>query len=560
MTIKIEASEKPLQKVFSSDYDFFVPLYQRPYAWTIKEAGELLSDLVDNMGVVGTSIEEINPYFLGSIVLVKGETPRADVVDGQQRLTTLTILFSSLRPLVTQVEADGLTALLYETANPILGTTNRYRLTLRKQDAGFFQGHVQDADGMEKLRNLGTAALVDSRRNIRENSLLFLKELEKLSPSQRSRLAQFAARRCFLVVVSTPDFDAAYRIFTVLNSRGLDLTYSDILKAELIGSIHPAAQETYALKWEATEDAVGRDDFQDLFAHIRMIYRKTKMKETLLEEYRKYVVPPGTNAADFIDNVMQPFADAYAVIKKEAYDNSSGIGKINELLGWLNRIDNFDWMPSAIIFMSRNMSDAGVLEKFLKDLERLAAALMMMRSNVNERISRYARLLAHIEQRKDLYAADSPLQLDGTERQGVITLLNGDLYHEGKIRLYVLLRLDSDLSTGTATYDHAITTVEHVLPQTPEINSVWTVWFPTEEIRQRYVHKLSNLVLLARKKNSQAQNYDFDVKKQKYFSTAKGISPFALTTQVLAEKEWTPAVLDARQIHLVDFLKKLWNL
>src|SRR5579862_540428 len=125
MTVKIEASEKPLQKVFCSDYDFVIPLYQRPYAWTTKEAGELLADLTDNMGPVGTPIEDVNPYFLGSVVLVKGERPHAEVVDGQQRLTTLTILFSTLRPLLTQEEADGLTALLYETANPILGTTNR---------------------------------------------------------------------------------------------------------------------------------------------------------------------------------------------------------------------------------------------------------------------------------------------------------------------------------------------------------------------------------------------------------------------------------------------------
>ncbi|PYX74981.1 MAG: hypothetical protein DMG72_08660 [Acidobacteria bacterium] len=74
MAVKIEASEKPLQKVFSSDYDFFIPLYQRPYAWTLKESGELFSDLVDNMGPDGTSIEETNPYFLGSVVLVKGAT------------------------------------------------------------------------------------------------------------------------------------------------------------------------------------------------------------------------------------------------------------------------------------------------------------------------------------------------------------------------------------------------------------------------------------------------------------------------------------------------------
>ena len=139
-------------------------------------------------------------------------------------------------------------------------------------------------------------------------------------------------------------------------------------------------------------------------------------------------------------------------------------------------------------------------------------------------------------------------------------MLNGNLYHEAKIRLYVLLRLDSELSKGQASYNYPIITVEHVLPQTPEANSVWMTRFPTEDMRQQYTHKLGNLVLLARKKNSQAQNYDFDLKKQKYFSTAKGVSPFALTTMVLTEKQWTPGVLDARQNRLVNALKTLWNL
>ena len=137
---KIEASEQPLQKIFSSDFDFSIPLYQRPYAWTTKETGELLSDLLDNMGPLNAEVDDTNPYFLGSLVLVKGDTPEADVVDGQQRLTTLTILLSALRTLLAQDEADGITELLYEKANPIKGTQNRYRLTLRTQDAIIFPG------------------------------------------------------------------------------------------------------------------------------------------------------------------------------------------------------------------------------------------------------------------------------------------------------------------------------------------------------------------------------------------------------------------------------------
>ena len=89
---------------------------------------------------------------------------------------------------------------------------------------------------------------------------------------------------------------------------------------------------------------------------------------------------------------------------------------------------------------------------------------------------------------------------------------------------------------------------------------IWFNWFPTEEERAQYVHRLGNLVLLSRKKNSEAQNYDFDKKKAKYFVTGKGIAAFALTTQVLQWTEWTPAVIEKRQKELLVKLKDLWRL
>jgi len=557
---RIEASEQPLQKIFSSDFDFSIPPYQRPYAWTTKETGELLSDLLGNMGPLNTAVDETDPYFLGSLVLIKSDSPEADVVDGQQRLTTLTILFAVLRTLLQKEEAEGITELMYEKANPIKGTQNRYRLRLRIQDAAFFQDHVQHVDGINKLKALSNALLPESQTNIRDNALLLLEQIAKRSPGERSRLAQFAARRCYLVAVRTATFNSAYRIFSVLNSRGLNLTTSDILKADMIGNIPDAQRTVYTAKWEDTEEELGRDGFQELFAHIRMIYRKAKLAETVLDEYRNYVLPHYA-AADFIDNVIIPYGDAYETIRTASYQSTTGADLVNEILKWLNRIDNSDWIPPAIFYFSKHSNSAGELAKFFTGLERLAAGQMILRRNINERISRYAQLLSAIDQGAAIFSPTSPLQLTALEKQQITDVLNGDnLYAESKIRMYVLLRLDSALSQGQATYNYPIITVEHVLPQTPAAGSKWLTWYPDVLTRSNYTNRLSNLVLLARKKNSQAQNYEFDVKKEKYFTTAKGVSPFALTTQVLAEKEWTAAVQDKRQKELVAVLKTTWSL
>lgn len=562
MTIaKIHGAEFPIRKIFSNEFNFTIPLYQRPYSWTTEQAGELLDDLISFIGSdISVTIDALSPYFLGSIVLIKDEAqPDAEVVDGQQRLTTLTLLLSALRhTITTPAYANAMMDYLYQEGKPLEGTPNRYRLTLRERDAEFFRTHVQDAGNFTKLKKLNAGQLSDSQQNIQANATLFLEQLGDMPEAQRVRLAQFIIKNCLLVVVSTPDLDSAYRIFSILNDRGLDLSHSDILKSEVIGRIPKAQQEEYNEKWENAEEELGRDAFSDLFGHTRTIFRKTKAKETILKEFREFVIKKAGDARNLIDEVLIPFADAFTTIQGANYESTFGAEKVNGMLKWLSRIDNTDWIPPAILFMAHNKSDSESLFRFFADLERLAAFLMICRYGINERIERYGKLLAFIEDGSDLYTPNSPLQLTDSECRQFVKELNGDVYRQvPKRRLYTLLRLDSALSDGSATYDHGIISIEHVLPQNPKSDSKWCDWFPTQDLRDTWVHRLGNLLLLNQKKNSSASNYEFEKKKTAYF-TKGGISPFPLTTQAVGESEWTQAIVEERQVKLVDELKRAW--
>lgn len=257
---------------------------------------------------------------------------------------------------------------------------------------------------------------------------------------------------------------------------------------------------------------------------------------------------------------LRMFWTAYDPLDLASYESTAGAEQVNEMLKWLCRIDNTDWIPPAILFMARNKSDAKALHRFFADLERLAAFLMNCRYGINERIERYGKLLDAIEQGVDLYAADSPLQLSDAECRLFVTELNGDLYRQvPKRRLYVLLRLDSALSDGSASYDHSAISIEHVLPQNPPASSQWCEWFPTQELRDRWVHRLGNLLLLNHKKNSSASNYEFMKKKTSYFMKG-GVSPFPLTTQAIGESEWTLKVVGARQEKAIKELKDVWRI
>ncbi len=555
---RIQAAERPVGDVFSDEFRFNIPRYQRPYAWTIEQAGEMFDDLLTAV-TAGAEVDP-EPYFLGSIVLVKAENdPQAEVVDGQQRLTTLTILLSALREHVSAQFAESLDGRIFQKGDPIKGTIDQPRLTLRDRDHEFFEKNVQSRAGISSIHELATDGLTDSRRNFVENGRLFLSRLGALETEVCDRLARYVALHTYLVTVSTQDFESAYRIFTVLNERGLDLTHTDILKSEIIGQIPEVQQEQYTARWEAEEEDLGRTDFADLFSHIRMVFAKSKARESILKEFRAEVVAKVPDGRQLIDEVIVPLSDAFEIVTRVDYKSASGADQVNALLRWLNLLDNTDWIPPAIKYVSLPSVSSPDLTKFLTDLERLAASILIRRVDVTRRVERYGRLLAAIEAGKDLYARDSPLQLDATERIETIARLRAEIYTVTRVRLYVLLRLDSALSSGGASYDHPIITVEHVLPQNPEVDGAWRSGF-TDDERAYWVHRLANLVLLSRRKNSEASNYEFDVKKEKYFKTKYGTSPFALTTQVLGEPTWTPLLLKQRQDELVKALATLWRL
>lgn len=561
----IRGAEYPIKKIFSDDFVFTVPLYQRAYAWTTEQSEELLQDLLRAMEGDEEPIEELPPYFLGSIVLIKDDEPDAQIVDGQQRLTTLTILLAALRSLIKSEYVDGLTSFLAEKGNVITGTPKRYRLRLRERDAMFFQKYIQNGGGIEALKELQGLQLSDSQRNIRDNTLSFLQELQKLAEDRLIALTQFIINRCFLIVVSvsTPDLDSVYRIFSVLNSRGLDLSYPDILKSEIISSIPADLQDEYATKWEEIEAILGGDLFEGLFFYLRTIGSRKRSSKGMIEEFHEFVYPGhsrNTTPQAFIDDMLVPYANALNNIVKANYQREPLAKEINHVFKWLHQLDHERWIPPALYYFFQNWRHPHMVLRFLADLERLVVSFMVCRIPPYKRIDRYCDLLKYIYEEKDLYVSGSPLQLTSRECIDVYRILDGNMYFLHNVCRYVLLRLDARLSEGTALYDYQTISIEHVLPQRPAPDSKWARSFPSKEVCQKYVHRLGNLVLLSRAKNMKAENFDFDDKKRKYFCTDGGISPFVLTTEVLRYQDWTPAVVEQRQHKLMGMVKQIWRL
>jgi hypothetical protein len=560
MSKKITGAEYPLSKIFSSDFDFVIPAYQRPYAWTTDEAGELFDDLYTFF-----EQEPEDSYFLGSIVLIKDETkPHAEVIDGQQRLTTLTILLSTITSKFNGELRADFEAYIREPGRVSQGLSSKPRLALRERDRDFFSNYIQNLKFDDLFRLDEKQLDNESQKNIKNNALLLINKIGDKFKSDQDSLCKFGAfliARCFLVVVSTPSQQSAFRVFSVLNSRGLDLLHTDIIKSDIIGRIAEDKRNEFTEKWEDLEVRIGRKDFELLFNHIRMIYAKTKPKRNLLEEFKEHVMKDGTKLDELFLNVIEPLAEAFIIAKNAQYVSTDNSKDINNLFGWLNRIDNSDWLPLAILFLSQKKNEPSYVFWFMQKLERLAAYLHITANNVNERIDRYALVINELQQDHSLDNPPNTIELSLKEQGEMLDKLNRDVYlMSPRKRNYVILRLDSFISDAAAVYDPNVLTIEHVLPQTVDETSEWSTTWPNVDDRDLWVHRIANLLPLTQKRNSAAQNYDFSKKKEAYFGGNKNISSYAITTQILNTPSWSKQDLEKRQKALLDVFSDHWEL
>lgn len=555
MPQRIHASEFDLKSIFSNSYCFSIEAYQRPYSWQVDQASELLDDIRSALPGDANNLQSADPYFLGGIILVKqDDRPDSEVIDGQQRLTTLTILFAVLRDLMGDT-GKALQSLIKEDGDAILGLVDRFRLKVRERDRDFFRRYVQERGGTRALLSVSDP-LPDAQSNMRNNAIFFDSMLARQDGRYLKNLAIYLVQRCFLVAVACTDRTTAYRTFRILNTRGLDLSPTDVLKADILGAITENRREMYAKIWEDVEEDLGRGRFRDLFAHIRMIFQKAKARKELVDEFHE-TVNPTANPTDFIENTLEPLADAFEVVDRIHFEQGSEAQRkeINACLGRLHRLDNIDWVPPAMRHLQKNAAAPDRVLSFLQDLERLAYALLIRRAYATERIGRYAAVLRWVDGDPSGSAPD----LSAEEKQKVCSVLGGPLYGITPVCLPVLLRLDELSSAGGATYDSSVVSIEHVLPQNPDPASQWVKDFPDEAEREQLTHILGNLVLLPRRKQPQASNFDFERKKKEYFRR-KGTTPFTLTVQVINESRWTPDVIRERQQRLVSQLREAWRL
>jgi hypothetical protein len=559
MTKQFSSETVPLGELFTSPVAIEAPGYQRSFAWTAEEAGQLLDDILQ-------AIEADADYFLSFMLFIERHRPRSllpawartpprglEVVDGFQRLTSLTILYCILRDIDVQQELPPNLRLL-TAIGASGGRSIRPRLSLGPADEAFFDAHVR-APGATLLRPQSDD-LAPAEANIIGVRDHFMSVLADLDAARRLQLLDFLLDRCHVSAVVTTDIDRAHQLFTILNARGKPLQRKDILKAALLGSAPPDAVGRAAAIWQDADALLGKE-LEALFSHIRVMYGRSDGK--VISSVMTIAAQRG-GALPFIEQVLGPAATALHELRCASHTGTPHSAEISRMLGYLNRFNFSDWIPPALLWCLEKGGDAGEVAWFLRALERFSLGIRLLGLGGGKRATWYGAVVAAIRRGQDLRAPGNVFEFSRQDRRTMRHNLRDLHARDASAAKYLLMRLTDHLAgrLESASFPDDMT-IEHVLPRKLSANSQWRGWFADPTDREQYTESLGNLLLVTKSQNDRAGNLPFAQKRDIYFPPSPAPCP-AINLALRDLSEWKPAQIKARETDMLNLIETLWGL
>lgn len=267
MSLSFETRSLSVGQLLSGTNVFRMPAFQRPFSWTEDTGAQLFDDIqtaFSHLDSVGDRTSKDVEYFLGTLVVSQsGATAPFDVVDGQQRLVSLSAIIAILRDqLGTNNQREELQQHLFRPANEVKGTPAGARVRLRDLDQDQFAAWVHRLGGTNQLPKAGDTdsceRLLRSIRRIKE-------DLGRVQHTYIAHLARFLLNNCHFILITTRSLEDAYKLFRSINSSGQPLSDLDVARAELIGPRVNESAEALKLAeaWDAVEGQLGLDELQN---------------------------------------------------------------------------------------------------------------------------------------------------------------------------------------------------------------------------------------------------------------------------------------------------------
>ncbi|MDZ4993961.1 DUF262 domain-containing protein [Clostridium perfringens] len=577
-TEKVKAKEYYIKDLLSNKFLFEIPDYQRAYSWTKENLKQLVDDIWEsvelNKSRGSKEFDQYEPYFLGSIVLCSKEYKDDgcgiyDVIDGQQRLTSIIMLIATIRDLVDNEEYKKvLSGLIYQKPNVLMGIKESIRVKARGKEEEFFKKYILTDGGTDLVKDLDITELSEAKQNmvnaIEVFRASFFNEEGELLEEKLNEFIVYLLQKVVLVVITTESFTSAFRLFNVINARGLPLTDSDLLKSENLRVINPEIRKEYTDIWENHEQDLGKEKLDQIIGFMRTMKLKSKAEESVYEEFSKKIfrAEPEYLGVNFVNHLtaIKALYDKYIV--DGTLEGVSEGDKIyyKNLINIMREFLPYDeWMAAVIKFAEKFNDDKLVLD-FVKVLEKRLVIDWVNGNSFADRLNRVYEILEIIEEKDSLEEIkEAPVFLYDLERTTAYfenALNDIDFYSKGRMMIpkYIFVRLDMEKRPNeTLDYSDKIM-IEHVLPRNAK-EAYWKENFTAEQ-RRNWANRFGNLVIISGAKNTRANNKPFAEKVEQYLSKK---SDFAVTKEVLELSDWNMDSLKDRHEDLVERSLELWT-
>jgi uncharacterized protein with ParB-like and HNH nuclease domain len=569
------AENKTLKEVFFSLWKFKVPRFQRPYAWDIDQATDFWDDLITHD----------EPYFFGSLILNKEYEKRdgyVDIIDGQQRLITVTIFCAVMRDLAKTLDESR--AQKYQRYDILIedpySDLTTCRLTPSESLFNFFKSNIQDYEN--NIFESSPSSREEKRVKKVYQYIYEKMENELAGYSSKARkikaLDNYRVRLSDLIVVSIEISreEDAYEIFETTNARGLELSVADLLKNLIFKQLKPEKKSDKA-----------KDAWQELTSYI----------EATPTELKKFIRYYWLSKYSFV-----PEKRLYKEIKKNISDYQSLLDDLKNSSFWYNKLfvgteEDFKGIKSGkkifetlfalklmrvtqcyvlILCLLRNhKSIPRDLSKTFKLLERFSFQYFVVCRYPANRVERL--FSSHAIEFEKLAKSKSKHKLKNINRQ--IAKLEAELlelspdkevfldefmsldYRDSERRrqlvTYILNEYNNHLrKSAEQKIDFNEVNIEHVLPRNPSKD-----WKLSKNDIGPYVNLLGNLTLLSTQLNSAAQNSTLDVKIDDYNKSTLPITKSLVRKLRRSKLIWNEEKIRARQKDLAELAyKELWIL
>lgn len=317
--MELNAFPKSIEDTLSLQRKYIIPRFQREYSWENEELSELFEDLLDNIHIDNNGVLQPSEYFIGSLVLVGDEDNTTSieryVVDGQQRLTTITILFSVI---ARKFKDLGEEKLFDKTHSYIIGEDNDgtpYSKLVNEMTKPYFQMRIQQKEidfsatpkTQEDRRILSAYNYFD--KQLKETALI--KSIRERNPSleeynyvQLLKLIRDQVLKCKVIYVTVKSLEDAYEIFEVLNAKGKDLEPVDMIKNTIFSVVTNQTPLDNALElWQETKNSISsleNCDFSSAYRHYWLSKYCLSTSKKLVANFSKYIKKEETSYLDFL--------------------------------------------------------------------------------------------------------------------------------------------------------------------------------------------------------------------------------------------------------------------